>query len=158
MPPVSIVCVAAAYACFGVLGILLAVIDLRTHRLPNRWVSLAGGVGCILLPLAAFAADAPGRSWGAVLGAGAVGAGYLLLWLATPAGIGAGDVKLAAVVGLHLGWWGWPTVILGTAFAFVLGGLAALGAVIVARGDRGAAIPFGPWMIGGAWTAMVPAM
>jgi leader peptidase (prepilin peptidase)/N-methyltransferase len=69
--------------------------------------------------------------------------------------MGFGDVKLAAVLGIYLGWLGWGELIVGAFAAFLLGGLFAIGLMVFRRAGRKTAIPFGPWMLGGAWIAIL---
>ena len=71
-----------------------------------------------------------------------------------PRAIGGGDVKLAGLIGLHLGWLGWDTVALGSMFAFAGAGLFALVLVLMRRRGFGVRIAFGPWLLGGAWAAI----
>ena len=80
---------------------------------------------------------------------------YFVLRLARPDGMGGGDVKLAGVVGLHLAWIGWTSLVVGAFAAFVLGGLFGVVLLVRRRADRSTAIPFGPWMLIGAWVGIV---
>jgi leader peptidase (prepilin peptidase)/N-methyltransferase len=68
-----------------------------------------------------------------------------------------GDVKLAGVLGLYLGWLGWNSLFVGAFAAFLLGGIA--GVVLMATGlaTRKSAIPFGPYMLAGAFLAVFAA-
>ena len=70
-------------------------------------------------------------------------------------GMGFGDVKLAGVLGLYLGYLGWGHVFAGTFAAFLLGGLWGLVVLVARRANLGSAIPFGPFMLAGAAAAMV---
>jgi leader peptidase (prepilin peptidase)/N-methyltransferase len=79
---------------------------------------------------------------------------YLVLALAVPGGMGFGDVKLAGVIGLFLGYLGWGELAVGAFAAFLLGGIFALGLVAAKRANRKSAIPFGPWMLAGAWVGV----
>ncbi|MER7518553.1 prepilin peptidase [Streptomyces sp. NPDC126499] len=131
-------------------GTLLACVDVRVHRLPDR----------LTLPLAAalpllLAAVAPlpyaAGSWShSLLGALVLGGGYLLLFLLHPNGMGFGDVKLAVPIGAALGWYGWGVLFAGAFAGFLLGALYGLGLVVTRRAARDAAIPFGPFMLVGA--------
>ncbi|MEO8529350.1 MAG: A24 family peptidase, partial [Pseudolysinimonas sp.] len=97
-------------------------------------------------------------SWTALgtgmLGALVTGGLYLVLALARPGGMGMGDVKLAGVAGLFLGWLGVPELILGTVAAFVLGGIVGVGMLLGGHGRR-SAVAFGPWLLAGAWVAIL---
>ncbi|CAM5265718.1 Prepilin peptidase OS=Streptomyces alboniger OX=132473 GN=CP975_20465 PE=3 SV=1 [Streptomyces alboniger] len=91
----------------------------------------------------------------AALGALALGAGYLVLWLVNPGGMGFGDVKLALGTGAALGWYGWGTVLLGTFAGFLLGALYGGALVVARRAGRKTAIPFGPFLIAGAYLGLL---
>ncbi|WP_211489841.1 prepilin peptidase [Georgenia thermotolerans] len=142
--------VALAGAYLTLVGTVLTVIDWRTHRLPDRIV-LAGTVGVLVL---LGAAAATGDAW-AVLGRGVAAAlvslvGYFILALLRSGGLGLGDVKLGGLLGLWLGWFGWPHVLAGALAAFLLGGVIALVLLVTRRASRTSAIAFGPWMVLGA--------
>ena len=142
--------VLVAYLYLASIAVALALIDLDVHRLPDAIVLPSIVVAAALLTVAA----ALGGDW-ADLGRAAAGgavlfAAYFLMLVAYPAGMGFGDVKLAAVLGLYLGWLGWGVLAVGAMAAFLLGGVFALVLVVTGRARRGTGIPFGPWMLGGA--------
>jgi leader peptidase (prepilin peptidase)/N-methyltransferase len=146
------ICVLLAFWWFAGSSVALTLIDLDTKRLPDVIVLPGYGVGIVLLTLACLL----GADWWALLRAG-VGAAllfglYALLWLVRPGAMGMGDVKLAGLVGLHLGWLGWAAVAVGATAAFILGGLYGVGLIAVRRAGRKTSLAFGPWMIVGAWT------
>ena len=140
-----------AFLYLAAVSVSLAMIDLDTHTLPNRIVLPAYPVATVLLAAAALMAGEPGRILGALVGGAALFGVYLLLALAYPAGMGLGDVKLAGVLGLYLGWLGWGELAVGGFAAFLLGGFFALALVIARKANRKSGIPFGPWMLAGAW-------
>lgn len=70
-------------------------------------------------------------------------------------GLGDGDVRLAGLIGLALGYWGWALVVLGLSLGFVLGGCFAVLAIATGRASLRSHIPFGPFMLGGALVALV---
>ncbi len=76
---------------------------------------------------------------------------YWLLAIGYPGGMGFGDVKLAGVLGMLLGWVGWAALIVGGFSAFVLGGVVGVLLMLGRRATRKSRIPFGPFMIAGAW-------
>lgn len=145
----------AALVLFGVLAVLLWAEDVKAHRLPNRLVLPAYPAAGLLLGLAGFAAGQPERVAAMLAGAAVLWAAYFLMRAASRAALGYGDVKLAGVLGLYLGFLGWEHVLLGTMAAFVLGGLWAAGLVLSRRGTLKSAIAFGPFMLAGAGAAML---
>jgi len=144
-----------AFWWFAGTSIALALIDLDTRRLPNALVLPGYAVGGSLLVLAAVL----GADWSALLravvGMIALFGLYSMLWLVRPGAMGAGDVKLAGLVGLYLGWLGWGPLVVGGIAAFILGGIFGVGLIVGRRAGRKTAIAFGPWIIVGAWTGIL---
>ncbi|WP_427920234.1 prepilin peptidase [Streptomyces sp. cg40] len=137
------------------VAVLLALVDYRVHRLPDVLTLPLAAATLALLGVAALLPADAGSWLTALLGGLALGAGYLVLYLINPAGMGFGDVKLALALGTALGWYGWPVLVTG-AFAGVLyGALYGLGMVALRRAGRKTAIPLGPFMLGGAFTGVV---
>ena len=143
-----------AYLYLGALAVALAAIDADVHRLPDALVLPAYPVALVLLAAASLGTG----DWWALVRAAIAGGGlwlvYLVLALASPGGLGFGDVKLAGVLGLFLGWLGGGRVIEATFLAFVLGGLAGLVLLLARRVTRTSHIAFGPAMLVGAWLAV----
>jgi leader peptidase (prepilin peptidase) / N-methyltransferase len=137
-------------AGLAALGTVLTVIDLRTHRLPDRLVGPGVGGLLALLTVAAVVTGDGGALGRAVLAALASTFGYLLLGLARAGGLGLGDVKLAGLLGLWLGWFGWSAVLAGPVAAFLLGGVFAAVLLVTGRAGRQSDFAFGPWMLVGA--------
>ncbi|SFJ96841.1 A24 family peptidase [Cellulomonas sp. KH9] len=137
------------------IAVALTLIDLDVHRLPNAIVLPSYlVVSGLLLVAAAGTSDWPALGRAAV-GGGALWAFYLLLALVNPRGMGFGDVKLAGVLGLCLGWVGWGALVVGAFAAFLCGGLYALVLLALGRAGRGSGIPFGPWMFVGCAIGLV---
>jgi leader peptidase (prepilin peptidase)/N-methyltransferase len=150
LPAAAAAAVLVAYLYFVSIAIALTLIDLDTHRLPNAIVLPSYLVAGALFALACLL----GADWSALLRAG-IGAAvlygfYAVLRLVRPDGMGGGDVKLAGVIGLYLGWLGWGALAVGAFAAFVLGGVFGLALMGLQRAGRRTAIPFGPWMLLGA--------
>jgi leader peptidase (prepilin peptidase)/N-methyltransferase len=141
------------YLC--AISIALALIDLDTHTLPNRIIYPAYLVSGVLLTAAALLAGEPARLFGVLVGGAGLFALYLALALIRPGGMGLGDVKLAGVLGLYLGWLGWGELAVGSFSAFLLGGLFGVVLLAVRRAGRKSSIPFGPWMLAGAWIGIL---
>lgn len=151
----ALVCALAASMYLLWLAVVLSIIDIRTHTLPNRYVLPAYPIAGVLLLTAAFADGTPGLAWRTVGGAVAMGALYWLLWTVYPAGMGFGDVKLAGVLGLFLGFLSWQHVVFGVAAGFVVGGLWGVTLIVSRRGTAKSAIPFGPAMLAGTVAVML---
>lgn len=143
-----------AFLLGAVAAVLLAVVDLQHQVLPDRVVLPVLAAGTLLLTAAAAGTGQWPELLRAVLGAAALFATYLALALVSPGGLGMGDVKLAALLGLYLGWLGWPAVLLGTLAAFAGQALAALVLLAARRVQRTGALPFGPAMLVGAALAI----
>jgi leader peptidase (prepilin peptidase)/N-methyltransferase len=139
-----------AFLVLTAISIALALIDLDTKRLPNVIVLPALLAGILLLGAAAVARGDLAALAGAALGGAGLFGLYLVLALVSR-GMGMGDVKLAAVLGLYLGFLGWGNLLVGAFAGFVFGGVFGLALMLIRRAGRKSAIPFGPWMILGAW-------
>ena len=124
----------------------LVGIDLREHRLPNRLV--LPGIGAGLLGCAGewIAAGSPPL---VPIIAALTYAGFLLI-LNLTGGMGMGDVKLAAVLGLAS--WNLEVAVFSPVIAFLVGGLVAV--ALLAMGQRGRRVAFGPYLLGGYWVAV----
>lgn len=144
-----------ALTWLAAISVPLTVVDLRARRLPNAIVLPSYPALALLLALASWLAGDPAALAGAAIGAAGLFGLYLLIALAIPRGMGAGDVKLAGLLGLVLGWIGGEAVLLGAAAAFLAGGAFSLALLLSRRAGRGTAIPFGPWMLLGAWLAIL---
>lgn len=142
-----------AYAVTLAIALPLAAIDLDVHRLPDRLT--LSGLPTLLLFLA-LDWDAA-RMTRAIICAGLAGLIFLLLALAVPGGLGLGDVKLAALLGLALGWWGYFAVVQGLASGFVIGGLVSLVLIVARRATRHTHLALGPALLVGALGALLTA-
>jgi len=146
-----------AYLFFGVIGAALTFIDLDVHRLPDLIVLPSYPIAVLLLLVPTVVTGQWGWLLRAVLAGLALFAVYLVLALVSPggAGLGFGDVKLAGLLGLLLGWVGWGPVLVSVLAAFLIGGLIALLLLVARRASRSSHIAFGPSMILGAWVALM---
>ncbi len=143
-----------AFLFLAVSGVLLAVIDLRRRLLPDRVVVPSIGIGAALLALAGAAGGAWSELLRAGLGAVVLFAVFLVLALISPSGLGMGDVKLAALLGLYLGWLAWGAVVVGAAAGFVVQAVLALALLSGRRIGLRGELPFGPAMLAGAALAI----
>lgn len=146
-----------AYLYLGAIGAALTLIDIDVHRLPDLIVLPSYPIALVLL----FVPTVVTGQWGAllrgVLAGLALFVGYLALALVSPGGggLGLGDVKLAGVLGLLLGWLGWGPAIVSVFAAFVIGGFIAVILLVLRRANRSSHVAFGPSMILGAWVALM---
>jgi leader peptidase (prepilin peptidase)/N-methyltransferase len=144
-----------AFLYLGGVGIALAAIDLDVRRLPNVLTVPSYPVGLVLLGIAALAGAGHTPYIRALEAMVALFAFYAILTLVYPAGMGLGDVKLSGVLGLYLGWLSWGAVVVGAFAAFLLGGVTGIGLILLAGGGRKTRIPFGPFMLAGAFVGIL---
>ncbi|WP_327019589.1 prepilin peptidase [Arthrobacter sp. Leaf141] len=137
-----------AFLFLAILGTQLARIDISLHLLPNPLVLLLFSGGLLLLLVAALFDKQAGNVLNALLGAGILFAGYLILALISPGGIGMGDVKLAAPVGLYLGYLGWSQLLYGGLFGFVVNGMVTLVVISTKPRNTTKEVAHGPSMLG----------
>jgi leader peptidase (prepilin peptidase)/N-methyltransferase len=139
-----------AYLWFLAAAVVLTVVDVQHQLLPRRivWPALAGG-GLLLL-IAAAATSSWDGLLRAALASAVLLALHLLLALISPQGVGMGDVRLASVTGLYLGWVSWQAVAIGAVGAFALQAVLAVPLLLARRADRHAQLPFGPAMLAAA--------
>ncbi|HEX3824346.1 MAG TPA: prepilin peptidase [Mycobacteriales bacterium] len=136
-----------AYLYLAALGVALGMIDLDLQRLPDVLTLPSYPIGLALLGIAAIVDHAPHAFVRALLAMVALFAFYALVWFVYPAGMGLGDVKLAGVLGLYLGWLGWGQLAVGAFAAFVVGGILSIAIVVLKDAGRKTRIPFGPFML-----------
>ncbi|MGY1637372.1 prepilin peptidase [Geodermatophilus sp. SYSU D00742] len=141
-----------AFAWTAAAGVVLAAVDLAAHRLPDRVTAPAA----VVVVTALLGDAAVLGTWTALvraLLAAAAAFGLAALGaLASPQGLGYGDVKLMGLLGLVLGWVGWGALLAGVFLGLLTG--AAVSLVLLATGRAGwrTAVPFGPpLLVGAAW-------
>ncbi len=135
-----------AYLFLAAVGITLALIDMDTRLTPNSIVLPAYVVSVFLLmPAGAVTAD-----WRpavrALAGVLALLSIYAVLAFADPVAVNFGNVKLAGLLGLYLGWLSWSTLVVGAIGSLVIGATARLVSP-AGRHDRSLTIAFGPPMV-----------
>ncbi|MET9428891.1 A24 family peptidase [Streptomyces sp. NPDC003036] len=145
----------AAWLLLAPFAVLLAAVDARVHRLPDRLTLPLAGAAAGLLGAAALLPGHAGSWPSALLGGLALGGAYFTLFLIHPNGMGFGDVKLALSLGVALGWYGWDILLAGAFAGFLFGAVYGMGLVLLRRASRKSAIPFGPFMIGGALVGLL---
>ncbi|MEV8442141.1 prepilin peptidase [Actinosynnema sp. NPDC051121] len=132
-------------------GVPLGAVDALERRLPSRLLlPTLAVVASVVLASATVNAELS-RLLHALAGMTTLALIYLGIALLTSGGLGAGDVKLGGLLGLALGWLGWPEVVAGT----VLGWLAAVFGWLVLRTmgrlTRDSTLPLGPFLLLGAF-------
>lgn len=132
------------------VGPAVTVVDVASHRIPNRVTAASGGVGLVFVAGCALA----GGGWvHAAVSVGialTVGAFYLVCGLI--GGLGMGDVKLATALALPLAWFGWERVFVAMVLATLVGvGVAAV--TVVRYRDWRRRFAFGPGIVAGFYLA-----
>ncbi|MCP2304045.1 prepilin peptidase [Actinokineospora globicatena] len=134
----------------------LAAVDLAEQRLPSAVLLPSYAIlGASLTTVAVLDAryESLARS---LITMAALAAAYLVLALAT-GGLGAGDVKLAGLLGLALGWISWQAVLTGTVLGWLLAATTRLTLRASRRIERDTPTPLGPHLAMGAMTAVISA-
>ena len=134
------------------VGVALAVVDWHTKLLPTRIVLPATGYALVAALVGWAVTQQTDDLVRAGLGLVAARTFFWLLWLIYSAGMGFGDVRLAALLGAALAHLGWAELVVGLYSGFLVFGLPGLLLAIVRR-DRSllrTAYPFGPFMLVGA--------
>jgi leader peptidase (prepilin peptidase)/N-methyltransferase len=132
----------------------LTLIDIDTHLLPRRIVYRTTSLVMPLLIICAFFDDA-GSVLGMFVGAFALWMVMRVLEALARGGLGGGDVALAGLLGLYLGWLSYEAVVVGLITAFMVGGVFALLLLITRRANRSTRFAFGPFLIVGALVAVL---
>jgi leader peptidase (prepilin peptidase)/N-methyltransferase len=137
----------AAWSWLTVTGVCLALVDIECWRLPRVLVIAMGVGGLLVFVTVAFVGSRSGALVSAIAAAGVIAMVAHGIALLAPGHVGGGDVRLYPVLGLYLGWLGWPTVLLG-----MFAGAAFTVALAVASRRRRVAA--GPSLILGAFVAI----
>ncbi|WP_131740147.1 prepilin peptidase [Actinomadura roseirufa] len=146
-----------AFLWIGVAGSLLGMVDVALKRLPEPLTLPSYAAGLALFAAAACCtAGGAARFAHALIGMAALGALFGVPWALLPAGtIGFGDVTLAGLLGLYLGWLGPEAWFLGVTGTFVFAAAVSLTLLATGRADRGTQIPYGPFLLAGALAAVL---
>jgi leader peptidase (prepilin peptidase) / N-methyltransferase len=145
----------AAFLYLAAISIALTFIDIEHHRLPNSIVLPSYLVGAVLLGTSCLLVGDYAALLRAGIGGAAMVLGYIVLALIWKGGMGFGDIKLAGVLGLYLGYVGWGALAVGSLGAFFFGGIFGLVLILLHKTTRKSGIPFGPWMVLGAWVGIL---
>jgi leader peptidase (prepilin peptidase) / N-methyltransferase len=139
-----------AFLYLGAVSVALSLIDVDTRRLPNVIVLPSYPVAGVLLLVPAALDDRWPDLLRAGLGAGALYAFFFAMAVIRPGEMGFGDIKLAGVLGIYLGWLGWGVLVVGAFGGFLLGGLYGAALMLARRAGRKSKIPLGPFLVAGA--------
>jgi len=132
---------------FVTLLLAVTLTDLERRIIPNK-ILLAGAIAAVAIAAVGDPASLPERT----IAAAAAGGLLFAVALAYPRGMGLGDVKLAAVMGLYLGRSVGPALLIG----FAAGALYGLALIAVrGAGARKQAVPFGPFLAFGGVVALL---
>lgn len=122
------------------------LVDIDTHLLPRGRSRGATFFGLVLLGVASLAQSAPARWWWGVLGSFLCWLVFRVVQALSRGDLGGGDVTLAVLIGLHLGWVAIGNIAVFVVVTFVLGGAAGVFTLVRRRSLR-RHIAFGPWMV-----------
>jgi len=130
------------------------MIDLDRHRLPFAVTGVTALLVAVGLAVDLVAGSAaPGLV--PVVSVGIWVAVYAGVWLVTAGrGMGLGDVALAPLLGLTLGWLGWGPTLVGLLGGFVVGAVVGVLLMLAGRAGRRTRVPHGPFMLAGAALGM----
>jgi leader peptidase (prepilin peptidase)/N-methyltransferase len=145
------------YLIFAATALALSMIDLDVKLLPNAIVLPAYPVLGLALTLAAVVLDTPAALLRALICGMALFGFYFLLAFIHPEGMGFGDVKLAGIIGGMLGFLSYQACLVGAFGGFVIGGVSGLAMIALRGRSRKSPLPFGPFMLAGAFLALFAA-
>lgn len=143
-----------AFLVLSAALVALVWIDLREFRLPREITYTAIALSAPIIVIAALVDDDPRRIWRAALGAAIALAIMLVIYLASQGGMGDGDVRLAPLLGLHLGYLDPAIVPIGLFLGFAIGAVVGLLAIAFGKAGRKTALPFGPFLAAGTVAAV----
>ena len=144
-----------AYLVFFACLVSISVIDLELQIIPNRIVYPTIALSLPLLALAALAKTDIGPLVTALAGAGIAFAILLVVHLISPASMGFGDVRLAFILGLFLGWFDLSQLAIGLFVGFALGAIVGIGLMLFGGHNRKDSVSFGPFLAAGAAIAVL---
>lgn len=144
-----------AFLYLAAVGLALAVIDIDHQRLPFALTLPSYPIALVLLGLAMAVRGDVGRLLPMLVGMLALFGLYAVLNLINPRGMGFGDVMLAGILGLYLGYLGWGPLLVGAFLGFLFGSVGGLLLIALRRAGLKSKVPFGPYMLAGALVAVL---
>jgi leader peptidase (prepilin peptidase) / N-methyltransferase len=143
-----------AYMIFLSSLLALSCIDLELLVLPKKIIYPTLLLVTLLLVLASAATN----DWDRLLTGAIYAAGWFVIFFlmnfASPRALGFGDVRLAPLLGLALGWLGWRYVVLGFFAANLIGAVVGLSLIALKRMKRDQPVPYGVFLAAGAALAV----
>jgi leader peptidase (prepilin peptidase) / N-methyltransferase len=143
-----------AYCILGAVLVAQTWIDLHTRRLPRMITYTGILLGGIALTITAIVIDEPERIWMMVLGAGIALVTMGLIYSISRGAMGEGDVRLAPLLGMYLGWLNPGIVLPGLFFGFVAGAVFGIASLATDNTSRRTEVPFGPFLALGTVVAI----
>lgn len=143
-----------AFLAFGAVTLAVTLIDLDHQLIPNRVLFPGLGVSGALLVAGALWDGATSDLLRGVAGGAAYFCGLLVFALIARGGFGMGDVKLALLLGIFLGYIGWGELALGAVLAVLFGGVASAILLVSRTKGRTAKFAYGPYLVLGAWVTI----
>jgi leader peptidase (prepilin peptidase)/N-methyltransferase len=143
-----------AFCILAAALVALVWIDLHEFRLPREITYTAFALSSVAIVVAALVDDEPERIWQAFLGAGIALALMGGIYLVSRGGMGDGDVRLAPLLGLHLGYLNPGIVPIGLFFGFLIGAVVGVAMMATSKAGRKTALPFGPFLAAGTVLAV----
>ncbi|MGH2596786.1 MAG: prepilin peptidase [Actinomycetota bacterium] len=143
--------VAGMLCAFCAVMLAVGVIDLEHRIIPNKitYPALPAFAGAIVVGWVVGQDLDPVR---ALIGGLAYGGAFLVIAFIVPRGLGMGDVKLTALIGLVTGSLGLRFVGVAAGAAILIGGIGGIVALLAGRG-RKSQVPYGPFLVAGAFVA-----
>ena len=136
------------------VGVPLSIMDIISRRLPNVLTSALFVLSAIIISISGIVDHASSRVISSFIDSLVLSISFLIVSFATRGGMGMGDVKLSAGIGLIAGFYGTQTLFLSTLLSFTLGALVGVALLLLRKGNLKTTLPFGPFMIIGQLVAM----
>ena len=136
------------------VGVPLSMMDIISRRLPNVLTSALFVLSAIIISISGIVDHASSRVISSFIDSLVLSISFLIVSFATRGGMGMGDVKLSAGIGLIAGFYGTQTLFLSTLLSFTLGALVGVALLLLRKGNLKTTLPFGPFMIIGQLVAM----
>ena len=136
------------------VGVPLSMMDIISRRLPNVLTSALFVLSAIIISISGIVDHASSRVISSFIDSLVLSISFLIVSFATRGGMGMGDVKLSAGIGLIAGFYGTQTLFLSTFLSFILGALVGVALLLLRKGNLKTTLPFGPFMIIGQLVAM----